>query len=104
MGEVHRELRPLNWTLPAPWKGSAHSRVEENHMRDSETGIGVDDHEIRLFREIAKILFTSGSTGSPKGVLNTHRMLAANQRMIGQAWPFLRQERPVIVDWLAASR
>jgi feruloyl-CoA synthase len=52
---------------------------------------------------LAKILFTSGSTGTPKGVLNTHRMLAANQRMIRQAWPFLAQERPVIVDWLPWS-
>jgi feruloyl-CoA synthase len=30
-------------------------------------------------------------------------MLAANQRMIRQAWPFLARERPVIVDWLPWS-
>ncbi len=52
---------------------------------------------------VAKILFTSGSTGTPKGVLNTHGMMAANQQMMRQAWPFLAAERPVIVDWLPWS-
>jgi feruloyl-CoA synthase len=49
---------------------------------------------------IAKILFTSGSTGRPKGVINTHRMLCSNQQMILQAFRFLGDEPPVLVDWL----
>ena len=48
----------------------------------------------------AKILFTSGSMGIPKGVINTHRMLAANQQMILETLPFLGDEPPVFVDWL----
>jgi feruloyl-CoA synthase len=66
-----------------------------SQVRQAFEGIGPET--------VAKILLTSGSTGAPKGVLTTHRMLASNQQMMRQVWPFLEEERPVIVDWLPWS-
>ena len=62
---------------------------------DAAAGVGSDT--------VAKLLFTSGSTGEPKAVITTQRMLCANQQAMLQVWPFLNQQPPVLLDWLPWS-
>jgi feruloyl-CoA synthase len=57
-------------------------------------------HEVIGPDTIAKFLLTSGSTGNPKAVINTQRMMSANQVMLRETLAFLKDEPPVIVDWL----
>jgi feruloyl-CoA synthase len=63
------------------------ARVDEAHA-----AVGPDT--------IAKFLLTSGSTGQPKAVINTQRMLCSNQQMLTRALPSLLETPPVLVDWL----
>ncbi len=49
---------------------------------------------------LAKFLFTSGSTGMPKAVIHTQRMLCSNLQQIIDCLPFMAEEPPVLVDWL----
>jgi feruloyl-CoA synthase len=63
---------------------------------------------MRAFADItpdthAKYLLTSGSTGQPKVVINSHRMLCANQQMLKQTLRFLDDDKPVLLDWLPWS-
>jgi feruloyl-CoA synthase len=52
---------------------------------------------------LAKIIFTSGSTANPKGVLTTHGMLCVNQAQIAAAMPVVAARPPKLLDWLPWS-
>jgi feruloyl-CoA synthase len=87
---VHHTSKPDGFTSMA--LAELEGTEVSTAAQDANRRTGPDD--------IAKILFTSGSTGLPKGVITTHRMLCANQQMLRQVMPCLSDEPPVLCDWL----
>jgi feruloyl-CoA synthase len=49
---------------------------------------------------VGKIMFTSGTTGAPKGVIFPQRMLCSNRQQVAQVFAFLQDGPPDLVDWL----
>ena len=68
-------------------------------LLDMPVGPAVAESMARIGPDtVAKYLFTSGSTGAPKGVINTQRMMCANIAMYDLVG--LHVESGVTVDWL----
>ena len=78
-----RQLRDLAWLRER-------DRLEDALVDAAESRVGLDT--------VAKLLFTSGSTGHPKAVVNTQRMMVSNMLGISVVWPFLSERPPVSVD------
>ena len=80
---------------------AAAGRIEViDALPEREAGAEVDAAHARVGPDtIAKFLFTSGSTGAPKAVINTQRMWCANQEMVRQTLAWVQDEPPLMVDW-----
>ena len=103
-GGLYRDA--IEKTLAADIPVVALRNVSANMMSlSSLVGTGTRRREVeaaaaRVNRDtVAKYLFTSGSTGVPKAVINTHGMLCSNAQMKRQVAPVLADEPPVMVDW-----
>ncbi|MDM0021903.1 feruloyl-CoA synthase [Variovorax saccharolyticus] len=79
--------------------GTPHDRFDD--LASTTVTPAVDAAYARVGPQtVAKILFTSGSTGQPKGVINTHQMMCVNQAMTAALRTAAGEAPPVTLSWL----
>ncbi len=77
------------------------ARGVDHWMGDRSQQARVDAAAAAVNRDtIAKFLFTSGSSGTPKAVINTHGMLCAGSQQQRQITASIATTPPILVDWL----
>lgn len=75
--------------------------IQFSQLLNSTADTSLDEAAARVGpQSLAKILFTSGSTGNPKGVPQSQQMITVNQAQYLSCLPMLAKRPPVIVDWL----
>ena len=101
---LHARSKLLCRRTSSSWWCAIRRRVAQQrcfrNSRHATPDAAVDAAHARVGPDtIAKFLFTSGSTGHPKGVINTQRMLCSNQAMILSALAYFEDEPPIVLDW-----
>lgn len=75
--------------------------TDYSEFAEISPGPQVNEVYERLGHEtVAKYLFTSGSTGMPKAVINTHGMMCVNAKMIRATGVREEGEETVLLSWL----
>lgn len=81
--------------------GAGRAVTALDELLKGDAGVDLDAaHALVGPDTVAKILFTSGSSSDPKGVVTTQRMMCVNQAQIAAVWPFLGRRPPKLLDWL----
>lgn len=99
---VGPEINPSARAAMQSWGLQLISENEFDGLKTDWEGLSAAERDIEA-NTVAKLMFTSGSTGTPKAVINTHKMMVANQLQLAAIWGTATAQPLALVDWLPWS-